>query len=259
MNDLRTIAVDWSGALVGAQKKIWLAEARGGRIVRLECGRGREALTQHLIDIARDAPRLVVGLDFAFSTPSWFLAEQRISSARELWRRCDEGAAEEWLAACAPPFWGRPGRPRTDGRDGRRTADAVVGAKSVFQIGGAGSVGTGSLRGMRSLHALAEAGFAIWPFDGPGWTMAIEIYPRLMTGPVVKSDPAKRAAYLAQRSPGEMDAATRARAVASEDAFDAAISALVMDAHRHELAHLPIVTDLQTRLEGAIWRPGWHE
>jgi catechol 2,3-dioxygenase-like lactoylglutathione lyase family enzyme len=56
-----------------------------------------------------------------------------------------------------------------------------------FQIGGAGAVGTGSLRGMQHLADLAHAGFSIWPFDRPGWPLAVEIYPRLFTPGVVKS------------------------------------------------------------------------
>ena len=42
-----------------------------------------------------------------------------------------------------------------------------IAPKSVFQIGGAGSVGTASLRGMPVLQRLREAGFAVWPFDRP--------------------------------------------------------------------------------------------
>jgi hypothetical protein len=43
-----TIAVDWSGAARGAERRIWLAEVAGGRLVRLECGRSRAELVRHL-------------------------------------------------------------------------------------------------------------------------------------------------------------------------------------------------------------------
>ncbi len=66
---VRTIAVDWSGAAVGAERTIWLAEARGRVLVRLENGCDREALADHLIADASRTPELVVGLDFAFSFP----------------------------------------------------------------------------------------------------------------------------------------------------------------------------------------------
>lgn len=83
---------------------------------------------------------------------------------------------ERWLAACPAPFWGRRGRPRpTFGpgqspfrvtEDQQRTV-AGIRPKSVFQVGGAGAVGTGSLRGMPELSRLRAAGFSIWPIDPP--------------------------------------------------------------------------------------------
>src|SRR4051812_28448983 len=42
-------------------------------IARLECGRSRDEIVAHLIECAQREPRLVVGLDFAFSFPRWFL------------------------------------------------------------------------------------------------------------------------------------------------------------------------------------------
>ncbi|MEX0750548.1 MAG: hypothetical protein WD359_07030, partial [Dehalococcoidia bacterium] len=61
---------------------------------------------------------------------------------------------------------------------------------------GAGAVGTGSLRGMPMLHRLHAAGMHIWPYDDPGYPLVIEIYPRLLTGPVRKSSPQARARYI---------------------------------------------------------------
>jgi hypothetical protein len=45
------------------------------------------------------------------------------------------------------------------------------------------------------------------------------------------------------------------RAAGSEDAFDAAVSAIIMSRHRDELSALPRVTDATVRLEGWIWEP----
>lgn len=202
---------------------------------------------------------MIVGFDFAFSLPAWFLEERGLQSAQELWALADR-EAEEWLARCEPPFWGRPGKGRPvlgPGRDHFRRTDASVPStgsirpKSVFQIGGAGAVGTGSLRGMPILHRLATAGFSVWPFDPPGWPLIIEIYPRLLTGPVNKSNAAERDAYLSARH-DILDSDLRVRAVSSEDAFDAAVSALVMS---ENLAGLYSATDRQTILEGQIWYP----
>jgi predicted O-methyltransferase YrrM len=67
---MRFIAIDWSGDRRGGAKEIWLAAAAGGRLARLENGRDREQVAAHLIAEAGRDPRLVVGLDFAFSLPA---------------------------------------------------------------------------------------------------------------------------------------------------------------------------------------------
>ena len=126
--------------------------------------------------------------------------------------------------------------------------------KSVFQIGGAGAVGTGSLRGMPCLGMLHAAGFSIWPFHEPTRPTVIEIYPRLLTGAVVKSSHDSRLAYLRRAFP-ELPRAMVDLAASSEDAFDAAVSAMVMSRHTSELEALERATDPQVLLEGAIWWP----
>src|SRR5687767_11355506 len=80
---VRVIAVDWSGALLNAQQKIWLAEVVDGQLVRLENGRDRPALTIHLIEQAKADPQVVVGLDFAFSLPAWYLKLRGLASAQD--------------------------------------------------------------------------------------------------------------------------------------------------------------------------------
>jgi hypothetical protein len=221
------IAVDWSGAIAGVRSRLWLAEARERRLVRVERGFDRAEVVRHLIECARREPRLVVGLDFAFSFPRWFVDELGLRNARELWDRVAQDG-EDWLARCPPPFWGKPFVPRPPPREGRsewrstENANLLVGGigpKSIFQIGGAGSVGTGSLRGMPYLRELRAAGFAIWPFDRPHLPLVVEIYPRYLTGKVEKSSAVARALYLEARlahEPRELVAL----AASSEDAFD---------------------------------------
>jgi hypothetical protein len=252
------IAVDWSGARTGSERRIWLAEVRAGDLVRLENGRSAADLARQLIDVASRVSYLIVGLDFAFSFPGWFLDEHLAGSAHELWRLAEQ-EGESWLAACEPPFWGRPGRPRpADALErGYRQAELMLDRrpKSVFQIGGAGSVGTGSLRGMVTLLKLHEAGFRIWPFYSPAHPVAFEIYPRLLTGPGIKSNAGHRMDYFAQRYPS-LCAQWAELIAGSEDAFDAAISALVMSQHASVLASLPDCHDPLIRREGCIWYPG---
>lgn len=256
------LAVDWSGAVQGVRCALWLAEAREGRLTRLECGRDREETIRHLLDLASAEPRLVVGLDFAFSFPHWFLRERGLRSVQELWELARR-EGESWLARCEPPFWGRRGRPRPPSdpdrspyrrTEGERLPVRGVWPKSVFQIGGAGSVGTGSVRGMPYLLDLRAAGFSIWPFDAPRMPLAFEIYPRWLTGRVAKSREVPRRLFLASRA-AEEDPPLVEIAASNEHAFDAAASALAMARTPDLLASLRHGTVGGADLEGRIWNP----
>ena len=255
----RITAIDWSGARSGEARKIHLAEARDGDLVRLESGRSREETVAWLVDAAA-SDRLIVGMDFAFSFPSWFLDDRRFERARDCWRALAEGLAEAWLAGCEDPFWGRPGRRCAVATERRyRRTELGLPAKSVFQIGGAGAVGTGSLRGMALLHELAAGGFSVWPFDDPSPDRSIvfEIYPRLWSPGVTKTAAAQRAAHLRNRRYPRLSPTMRRKAAQSEDAFDAAISALAMDRSRTQLDSLEPVADPLIRREGWIWSEDW--
>jgi len=242
---------------------MWLAETSERGLERVECGLRRDEVVRHLIELAEREPRLVVGIDFAFSFPRWFLAEHGLASARDAWELvAREG--ESWLARSPHPFWGRPfvARPAPiEGRSEWRATESegmlVGGAapKSIFQTGGAGTVGTGSLRGMPYLRDLQDAGFAIWPFDRARLPMVVEIYPRYLTGPVNKSSAVARALYLQARHARESRAMLEL-AGSSEDAFDAAVSAVCMRRFARDFARLPRRPLTETdRLEGRIWRP----
>jgi hypothetical protein len=240
---VRVAAVDWSGRVQGASRFIWTAVAAGGELLALEADRDRTQVGDHLVQLALDDPALVVGIDFAFSLPLWFLDSRGFEAGRAV----PEAVAEGWLRDCPPPFWGRHGRRRGPEPQHRRTELAVAPhAKSVFQVGGAGAVGTGSLRGFPLLRRLRAEGFAIWPFDPPRPPVALEIFPRLLTGPVVKSRAPERERYLRERG-------WPAQAAVTEDAFDAAVSALVMSRHAAALAALPVWDDPVLRREGWIW------
>jgi hypothetical protein len=260
---MRAIAVDWSGATHNARSHIWLAEAHEpGQLVRLESGRDRVELCQHLLSLPPEAT--VVGFDFAFSFPVWFVRHVGAATAPDVWAHAVTHG-EEWLSRCEPPFWGRPGCPRPPhAQPALRQTDlavprtAGIAPKSIFQIGGAGAVGTGSIRGMPLLHQLHAAGATIWPFTSGRGPVVVEIYPRLMTGPVNKSNPNERERLLTRRYPTLADEHRRA-AILSEDAFDATVSALVMIEHIADLTSLPPQMDADMRLEGRIWHPRWHE
>jgi len=255
-----TIAVDWSGAATGAKRRIWLAEVVGGVLVRLECGRSREELVRFLGMRAEEEPSLAVGMDFAFGFPAWFARELGARSGPDVWRAVAE-RGEDLLQRCPRPFFGRKGRrkppfeadrPSLRRTEGEHTRLRGIAPKSVFQIGGAGAVGTGSLRGMPFLLELERAGFSIWPFAAARLPFAAEIYPRWFTGPVTKSSRMARALHLANR-PWPGSNRMRELAEASEDAFDAALSALALAGAAPP--EDPVELEPVFRIEGRIWRP----
>ena len=203
--------------------------------------------------MAAETPRMVIGIDCCFSFPAWFLKEHRCTTVFDFWEKVAAGQGERWLArecedvARDERFWGKPHkRPEQfcgegyrrmmrgtdwenkvaqslDGGDAERAAKMKgITPKSPFQIGGSGSVGTGSLRAMPFLLRLREAGFRVWPFEDAalgsansrspaGMTtrkatattsaspLVVEMYTRLMTGAVAKSNAAARKKYLAAK------------------------------------------------------------
>ena len=259
------MAIDWSGRSGPDQRRaLWLAEAVDGELVRLEGGRTRAELVELLIAEADRDSNLIVGIDFAFSLPAWYLQERQLTP-HQLWALLADEALTaamrqlgliRWMNRPELPFWitGEAHGQLAPGQVFRRTEQEVrvpgVQPKSVFQLVGAGQVGRGSLYGMRVLHRLAGAGFQIWPFDSSGLPLVVEIFPRVLTGPVRKNSPSERERYLGT-VPMRPDFGRLA--AASEDAFDAAISAVVMAARVDELRTLPDAPGYL--LEGKIWQP----
>ena len=279
------IAIDWSGRVdaAGQRRHIVAAVWRNGS-VRVESGRTRDEVTDWLIALAAKDPALAVGFDFCFSFPAWFLHEVGAQSAPEFWRIVAE-RGEQWLDRASDDrrFWGKPHKRPAEfsGEQIHRMLRATdidckliahipeeeralrvkgITPKSVFQIGGSGSVGTASLRGMRTLQRLHDAGFLVWPFDAvqPGRPMVVEMYSRLNTGPVHKSNPEARAAYLKRKRSEDtayaaLSRTALAKARAGEDAFDALVSCMVMAEQREHFYTLPMPRDPNFRLEGWTW------
>ena len=250
---MRSIAVDWSGA-AEPLKNLWLAEANEREIVEIMPFGTRAAVTEHLVAERTRHPDLVVGLDFAFSLPRWFLEQERIGTPFELWGRMATDA-DRWLEPRAP-FWSAAGG--TPAEDQFRTTEHDLRSAgrtptSVFKLVGASQVGRGSLRGMPCLARLSRAGFAIWPFE-TGRSLVVEIYPALLAEFKGKGTPVRIAE--AVRDNRRIPAPWKAHAACSQDAFDAALSALALADHADELAELePAAPDTPYSLEGQIWAP----
>jgi hypothetical protein len=277
----RVVAVDWSGRkdATGQRRHIWAGDWQAGR-VELHSGRTREELCDWLIAEARRTPRMVVGVDFCFSYPAWFVREHGAKSAVEFWELVRSTHSENWLSKEHKDarFWGRPRKkpPEFCGDAGaekmlrladrecklasmiadKQEAEKVRGIapKSPFQIGGAGAVGTGTLRGIPLLPTLRAGGFSVWPFDEPRLPMLLEIYPRLLTGSVKKSVRTERVRYLKEQvAKGVLTPRALSEARDSEDAFDAAVSAIRMGERRNEFATLKRATGEIRLLEGQVW------
>ena len=267
---LKCIAVDWSGAKGTGQqkKKIWVAEAANRELLRLESGRTRDEVVGVLVKAVQSQENLVIGLDFAFSFPQWYLQWQNLSSARELWELAGEEGSD-WIHNMTCPFWdGQKGeRPEEFSRDTslayRETESGIADLKlpdanpeSVFKLVGHKQVGRGSILGQPFLLTLQKAGAAIWPFETPKIPVVIEIYPRLLTGRVKKTDRGARIDYLTRKYPDlDLNSSPAREMVESDDAFDAGVSALVMSAHAGDFARLERATEPPKSLEGEIWSP----
>ena len=302
----RLIAIDWSGRIdvAGQRRHIWSAiwtRSKDGIKVQLEAGRTRDEITDWLIDQARETPRIVVSIDCCFSFPSWFLEEHGCEDMFAFWRKANSGLAEQWLArecneiARDERFWGKPHkRPEQfcgagyrrmfrfadydnkiaqalPGGDAARAAKMRgITPKSPFQIGGSGSVGTGSLRAMTMLERLHDAGFRIWPLEAAAIDakrprpLLVEMYTRLMTGAVAKSNAEARRKYLAAKRKTDALYALLGRAVltkaqGSEDAFDALVSVIEIARYADEFGGLRATRNPELRREGLTWRPGVME
>ena len=300
----RVVAIDWSGRVDTAGQRrhiwagVWTASPNDKGKFTLEAGRTREELIAWLIDLAQETPRMVVSVDCCFSFPAWFLAEHGCRTVFDFWRHVAAGHGERWLArecnevARDERFWGKPHKrpaqfcgeglpksmrltdmenkitPKLLAGDPERAAKVKgITPKSPFQIGGSGSVGTGSLRAMPFLLSLWEAGFRVWPFESPSLVarrpqpLLVEMYTRLLTGAVAKSNEAARRAYLTAKRKSdtaymELGRGVLAKAYASEDAFDALVSVVEMVRWRGEFAGLKPTKDVVLQLEGITWRPG---
>ncbi len=292
----RVVGIDWSGRVdaAGQRRHIWAGVWTEGERVRLESGRTRAEIAEWLIGLAKETPRMVVGFDFCFGFPAWFVSgEHGVASAPEFWALVErEGHVEQWLSpgGVDARFWGKPHkRPEEfSGEKLHRMLRATdidcklaalipeaerqarvkgIAPKSVFQIGGAGSVGTASLRGFAVLLKLRAAGFRVWPFDVPALglkkpsPLVVEIYTRLNTGAVRKSSAAARAAYLVKKrsESAEYRALSRnvmEKAKGSEDAFDALVTMMVMAERRAEFVSLPKPREPLHVVEGWTWAPG---
>ncbi len=221
------VIVDWSARSAPSPAKpskdaIWIGVARddGVETTYLRTRATAEVwLTEFLAAETAAGRRALVGFDFPFGYPAG-VAETVCgeASALSLWdwfaahvedgednanNRYDVAAKINRLYPGVGPFWGTPGAKeianvpaRGNDRSGdhpseRRACESVAkGAKTVWQLAGAGAVGSQVIMGLASLQRLRKAitDVSIWPFQ-TGWAtpesghLIAEIYPSLFAVP----------------------------------------------------------------------------
>ena len=212
------IMVDWSASNKPSSPKPKKDAIFVGQDDRLPAYCRTRAMAMELIEKRlRTTPgRILLGFDFAFGFPPGFAkALTGKSDARAVWAdlagRIRDGKNNEnnrfqvadALNAGTPgegPFWGRPSGLALSHLDMKKRAQAAYpefraierqskGAKSVWQLAGAGAVGSQTLVGLAHLHRLCEAfgdEIAVWPMQS-GWQRPdaritlVEIYPALLS------------------------------------------------------------------------------
>jgi hypothetical protein len=131
VEQLRIVAIDWSGRSGHDQRRtLWLAETIDAQLVRLENGRTRTEIVELLVAEKQRDPHLVVGLDFAFSLPAWYLRERGLT-ARTLWAALAEEALTPTMRRLGLARWlNTPERPFWTTREAHRLLATAAGAPS---------------------------------------------------------------------------------------------------------------------------------
>ncbi|MEP1538633.1 MAG: gephyrin-like molybdotransferase Glp [Paracoccaceae bacterium] len=214
--------VDWSGGNdTGARAckdAIWVAEARRGQVEKPVYLRNRklaEAWLQEAITASLSAgERLLLGFDFPFGYPKgfgtavtgsddpfaiWDWLSDRIEDTPENNNRFDVAAELNRLFPGVGPFWGNglkrdiPDLPRKgkagDGHglpENRIAETHAKGAFTLWQLSGAGAVGSQTLMGLpvlNRLRGLFPGDISVWPFEPLDTSIGIvEIWPSLTVG-----------------------------------------------------------------------------
>ena len=232
------IVVDWSGGNDrGATPKadaIWACVVRGGVTetpVYLRNRQVAEAWIADTLQIERAAGRRVmVGFDFPFGYPRgfaravagtddplalWDWLAERIEDAPKANNRFDVAGAINVVLGGNGPFWGNglkreiDGLPRTKAgyenpfAQRRQAEERAKGAFSVWQLSGAGSVGSQALMGLPVLARLRRRfgdHLAVWPFQPLDAGIAlVEVWPSLIAPEIaarVQPDEIKDAAQV---------------------------------------------------------------
>lgn len=278
------VMVDWSGGNGHGPKSrkdaIWAGVARDGVADDPVYLRNRQVAEAWLADLfgaerAKDR-RVLAGFDFPFGFPSgvaeriteradpfalWHWLEARIEDSPKRNNRWQVAAAINALFPGVGPFWGNITKTDVDGlprkgrarqghgaQEWRQVERAARGSFSVWQLAGAGAVGSQTLMGLPVLARLRRRfGASVWPFEAPDEALVFaEVWPSLINQ-AVKAHCAKT---------GEIRDAAQVRLLSR------AVSALpeadlaAMLAIRSDEEGWILGLGYEDRLEAALRRPG---
>jgi hypothetical protein len=219
----RVIVVDWSGKATRSPRAeskdaIWAGVAEAGGDQPPTYFRTRAEASDWVADRLAEGGRQLVGFDFPMGYPKGFarrltgsddarrlhgwLADRVVDDRTNANNRFDLAADINRQLGGNGVFWGCPkARPRPHLSSLKTPDYAAVGlaekrrverenppAKPVWQLLGAGSVGSQALLGIPVVHRLALAfGASVWPFETPGTLTFAEVYPSLLSRAVAAS------------------------------------------------------------------------
>jgi len=278
------VMVDWSGGndrgATPCKDAIWAGVARAGVVEDPVYLRNRQVAEAWLADRfgaeRAKGRKVLAGFDFPFGYPSgvaeritdradpfalWHWLEARIEDSPKRNNRWQVAADMNALFPGVGPFWGNGTKTDVDGlprkgrsrqghgaQDWRQMERAARGSFSVWQLAGAGAVGSQTLMGLPVLARLRRRfGACVWPFEAPeGGLVFAEIWPSLINGAV--------RAYCAKT--GEIRDAAQVRLLACAIAsLPGADLAAMLAVHTDEEGQI-LGLGYEDRLEAALRRPG---
>jgi molybdopterin molybdotransferase len=297
--------VDWSGGNDrGATPKkdaIWACAARDGTAEEPIYMRNRQVAEDWIIAFLKTEQaagrRVLAGFDFAFGYPAgfgsaltgsddpfalWQWITDRIEDSPNANNRFDVAGAINAQFDGIGPFWGnglsrdiahlpRKGLDRRDHglREKRAAEEQAKGAFAVWQLSGAGAVGSQVLMGLPTLNRLRKTfdpDIAVWPFEPLDKPFAIvEIWPSLIAKAVTATQPAGRIkdahqVLLLAQTLSALPADQLAKMLDVEPTPEGSIlglghAALLAEAASKQLTPPPLRNDCFAMPQGAHWTP----
>jgi molybdopterin molybdotransferase len=226
------LMVDWSGGndrgSTPKKDAIWVCAAQNGVAEEPVYMRNRQTaeswISTFLTNERAAGRRVLAGFDFAFGYPAgfgtkltgsddpfaiWDWFEMRVTDASNSNNRFDLAGEINAIFPGIGPFWGnglkrdienlpRKGLARQDHSmtEKRAAEGSAKGAFPVWQLSGAGAVGSQVIMGLPMLSRLRKkfgTDVAVWPFEALDCPIAlVEIWPSLIAKAVAATQPAGR-------------------------------------------------------------------